>query len=218
MSNREDFETKSSIVTLDYPSNSNTSKDEEVEKKVTQVTTGKVTKQKKSFRKKVSESILSDDTDKESVTNYILYDVLIPATKSMLSDMVSGGVEMFLFGSTKSSKMTRSRGVSKVAYNKPYRTSYDREPQRRDISYTNKARHNFDEILIDSRGEAEEVLSHLVELVDQYGVATVADLYDLVGVTSDHVDNKYGWTNLSRASVTRVRGGYLINLPRTQVV
>jgi hypothetical protein len=38
----------------------------------------------------------SDKTD--SVSGYIVHDVLVPAIKSTLSDMVQGGIEMLLFG------------------------------------------------------------------------------------------------------------------------
>ena len=86
------------------------------------------------------------------------------------------------------------------------------------MSRTSRARHDFDEIILETRGEAEEVLSHLVDLTIDYQQATVADLYDLVGITSNFTDNKYGWTDLRSASVTRVRDGYLINLPRTQIL
>ena len=97
----------------------------------------------------------------------------------------------------------------------PNRVAFYRKPgdiyERREPSLRNRSRHNFDDIILDSRGEAEEVLSHLVDLVDDYGMASVADLYDLVGITSNFTDNKYGWTNLSSASVSRVRDGYLID-------
>ena len=49
-------------------------------------------------------------------------------------------------------------------------------------------------------------------------MATVADLYELVGVTGEYTDNKYGWDSLGSASVTRVRGGYLVDLPRTRLL
>ena len=37
---------------------------------------------------------------------------------------------------------------------------------------------------------------------------------DLVGVTGNYTDNKYGWTNIRNAEVVRVRDGYRIKLPR----
>ena len=52
------------------------------------------------------------------------------------------------------------------------------------------------------------------ELVESYGVVRVADLYDLVGLTGNFTDNKYGWTNVKNAQIVRVRDGYMIKMPR----
>ena len=71
-----------------------------------------------------------------------------------------------------------------------------------------------DNIILSSRGEAESVLARMDELVYTYGLVRVADLYDLVGVTGDYTDNKYGWTSLRTATIVRVRDGYQIKLPR----
>ena len=52
------------------------------------------------------------------------------------------------------------------------------------------------------------------ELIDTYGVASVADLNDLIGISGDYTDNKYGWTNVKAGEVMRVRDGYVIKMPR----
>ena len=52
------------------------------------------------------------------------------------------------------------------------------------------------------------------ELIETYGSATVADLYDLVGITCNYTDNKYGWTNLRNAEPIRVRDGYMLKMPK----
>ena len=52
------------------------------------------------------------------------------------------------------------------------------------------------------------------ELIDTYGNVSVADLYDLVGKSSEYTDNKYGWTNLRNAEPVRVRDGYMLKLPK----
>ena len=52
------------------------------------------------------------------------------------------------------------------------------------------------------------------ELIEHYGIVSVADLYDLVGITGSYTDNKYGWTDIRTAQVVRVRDGYKIKLPR----
>lgn len=209
-----------------FPSNSKSSKKEEPtqkpeEKKLEKVVTGTVKQQKKSIGKRLADIFLEDNT--KSVGSYIINDVLIPAAKSMICDMVGWGgfAEILLFGDKRGSRTRRAGNRSYTSYGSYYKSSerdgWDRESPR-DISKIARARHDFGEIILETRGEAEEVLSHLVDLTIDYGQATVADLYDLLGIDSNFTDNKYGWTDLRNASVNRVRGGYLINLPRTQAL
>ena len=69
-------------------------------------------------------------------------------------------------------------------------------------------------MILDNRGEAEDVLSRMDELVATYGLVSVADFYDLVGITGNWTDNKYGWTDIRSANVVHVREGYIIKLPK----
>lgn len=203
---------------FDYPSNSEKNKripDNQIkEKKVEQIVTGQVIRQKKTIGQKFSETFLGDDT--KNVVDYIIQDILIPAMKSTLSDMVGGGIEMLLFGERKShggSTIYRDRDRSYVPYNKISRYREDREPLR-----VNRSKTDLDDIIIETRGEAEDVLSHMVDLIDDYGVASIADYYELLGIESEFTDNKYGWTKLRDASVERVRRGYCIRLPRPKEI
>ena len=70
----------------------------------------------------------------------------------------------------------------------------------------------------DSREEADEVLARMDELLTDYKMVSVADFYDLVGITGKTTDNRYGWTDLRSASVIRDRDGYLIKLPRAEAL
>lgn len=210
-------DTEKELLSENYPSNSkvNRKRDprDKAEKKVEKIVSGSVKRQRKPFGRRIAETFLEDNT--KSVGDYVVHDVLIPAAKSMISEMVSGGVEMLLFGQRRGSRTYRDAGRSYVNYSS---ISSRRDPRGPSISRTSRARHDFGEIILETRGEAEEVLSHLVDLTIDYGMASVADLYDLVGIESNFTDNRYGWTNLESASVSRVHGGYLINLPRTQVI
>ena len=69
-------------------------------------------------------------------------------------------------------------------------------------------------IILESRGEAEDVLERMDELIATSQVVSFADFYDLVGVSGNYTDNKYGWTDIRNASVIRVRDGYMIKLPK----
>ena len=65
-----------------------------------------------------------------------------------------------------------------------------------------------------TRRDAEEILNYMGDLIDEYRFVTVADLYDLIGVSGNYTDNKYGWTDISNAEIVRVRDGYVIRLPK----
>jgi len=208
----------------DFPGNSNKEKDKKTpEKKVVQkVATGKVIRTKKTFWQKFSEAFIGDSAD--SIGDYLLHDVLIPAMKSTINDLVGGGLDMMLWGEKRGRGAYRDRGRSYISYGSYFDRSRDqRDPRdirdpRRDIERSERSRHDFDNIAFETRGEAEDILSHLVDLAVDYGVATVADYYDLAGVESQFTDNKYGWTNLRDASVERGREGYIIRLPQPRVL
>ena len=187
----------------EFPSNSINRKERD---KLTKVTTGTLIKRRKPFLVRVF------GENAGSVGDYILFDVLVPAAKNTISDIISNGIEMLLYGEPRQSNIRRDRGKSYVSYT----NYYDKRDKRSDRERIdrNRARHRFDDIIIDTKRDAEEVLSNLVDIVDEYGIATVADFYDLVGLTGDWSDNKYGWDNLSRSSVQRVRDGYILVLPK----
>jgi hypothetical protein len=65
-----------------------------------------------------------------------------------------------------------------------------------------------------SRTEAEAIIDKMIELIEKYEVATVYDLYNLMDVTGTFTDQKWGWTDFTPAHVTRVRKGYMIDIPK----
>ena len=77
-------------------------------------------------------------------------------------------------------------------------------------------RQSYDDIEFDTREDAEEVLDRMDELIEQYGIVTVGDLFDLAGVTGNgYTDQNYGWTSVASATIERDRhGGYFIKMTR----
>lgn len=219
----------------EYPSNSqNIGKEAKVKpqatrtrsavepKKVERVTQGEVTRRKKPLGKRLKELFISGDS--RSVWGFVAGDVLIPAAKDMITDAATQAVERMVFGESRGFRGRpggfRPTGPSShTPYNRYAQggsASWRAEPPR-DSSRRARATHDFGEIILDSRGEAEQVIDALFEMVSQYSQATVADLYELVGISSAYTDNKYGWTNLQGAGVQHIRGGqFLLNLPKPE--
>jgi hypothetical protein len=79
-----------------------------------------------------------------------------------------------------------------------------------------EARYSYNDLVFDTRGDAEVVLANMRGLLTEYRAVSIADMFDLAELTSPngYTDNKYGWTDLSTARVIRVNGGYMIDLPR----
>ena len=74
--------------------------------------------------------------------------------------------------------------------------------------------HDFSEIELESRDEAYLVIDRLGDIIEEYGLATVADLYDLCGITTEYTDENWGWTSARYMSVIRSRRGYMLQLPK----
>lgn len=191
----------------EYVGNSNRSKlEKEEEHKLEKVTTGSVKTKKKSGISKVANALISEDAN--NVKSYILMDVLIPSLKKAVSDIITNGIEMLLYGETSGKRRDRA---DKVSYGSYYSKDRDRDMRDR---YRSRSTYEYDDIVLDTRGEVERVIDRLEDSLEEYGTVSVGDLYDLVGITGSYTDYKYGWTDLRSARAERVRDGYLIKLPR----
>ena len=164
-------------------------------------------KTKKNEMRKLRDVFISEDV--KSVKSYILMDVLVPAIKDAIEDIVTNGIRMVLRGETSARK---SSSASKISYNRIYDSKINNDRFARDSSPS--IRYSYDDIVLESRGEAEDVITRMEEIIEEYGFVRVADLYDLVGITGDYTDNKYGWTSIRSAEPVRVRNGYMLRLPR----
>ena len=174
--------------------------------KIEKIITGTAKVRKNNVRK-LTDIFISEDVS--NVKNYILLDVIVPAIKKTIYELIVGTLDMSLYGGRGGGKRPTADKVSYRDYNDISRSdsrSYDR-------TRTNSG-YSYDDIVLESRGEAEAVLSRMDEIMDEYNIVRVADLYDLVGVTGNYTDNNYGWTNIRNAKIVRVRDGYKIDMPR----
>ena len=176
--------------------------EKEENKKVLNVVSGGVRKRKKN---RIADIFISEDA--ANVKSYVFMDVLVPAIKKADSDIVRDGIDMILYGETHRS--SSSKKTSYVSY-RDYSSS-SRRDDRRD---TRRSIYHYDELIFDTRGDADFVLDQMYEILEAYDIVSVADLYDLAGESCEHTANRYGWTNLRNAEVVRVRDGYVIKLPK----
>lgn len=201
-----------------YPSNSHKSKSEQktatpVEKRVQKVARGPV-KTKKNEVRRFADIFISEDV--ANVKNYIFMDVLVPAIKKAIYDIVTNGIDMFLYGGNGKGKS--SSGGVKVNY----RNFYDQKSTAGSPSYrgseNSKSTNGFDyeDLVFSNRGDAELVKQQMKDIIGRYGVVTIADMYEMAdpNLTAPYTSHKYGWMDVSGAEAIRVRDGYILKLPR----
>lgn len=205
------------VVKMDYPSNSNKAKSLQPAKPerppVEKVVKGKVIQKKKKLSKRLLEAFGVPES--KGVAAYIFQDVMVPAVKEMIYAMIVGGASMSLFNEVRDRSRFGGRSGYRD-YNGYSRITKVSSPGQRNDRQTYQAATAFDEIVLEQKADAEEVLERLVDLVDTYGQATVADLYDAVGVTKDYTSTRWGWRNLASARIIAVRDGWMIDLPKEE--
>lgn len=209
-----------------FPSNSHRAKEapKEQDKKIEKVVTGPVVHRKKPLGRRFAETFFGGDA--KGVGHYVLMDVIIPAVKDTVVDALTQTVERIFFGDSAASRR-RSSSSSRPGYGQVNYTNYasknrpstSREPAQ---TYSRRAvgSHPMEDIIVSARIEAEEVIDRLGDLIEKYDSASVADLYELVGLSGAYTDNKWGWTSTQGASVRRIHHegapAYLIELPKPE--
>lgn len=188
---------------------------------VKRVTTAR-TRHKSTFGRNFSYVFFGGDA--REAFGYTFTHTVIPTLQELFLDSVNSWMQRKVYGDRGGPRRYRPGGpLAGSGSFMPAPTPYnrmstsrpdDRPPMPRMLSRTSRQRHNFDEIIINSRPEAEEVLDNMYTMLQQYESVSVADLYALTGIESSHTDQKWGWTDLRGAAVGRARGGgYVLELP-----
>ena len=144
-----DTETKTLIDTTGLQGNSNRDKQkkkEAEERRPQKIITSEVTTKEKSATKKFADKFFEDDVS--NVKTYILWDIIIPAIKNVISDIVGNSVDMMLYGRTRNrSAKNPSTGTTMVGGLSSY-TGYGSFSSRQTgISQRNRSNYDLDEFV-----------------------------------------------------------------------
>lgn len=174
---------------------------------------------KKSKVKEMSETFFGG-TAKDAAM-YVVSDVLVPALKQTLYDMISTGFQRLLFGDTVSNgrPIVARPSSYRMNYNSRYRTTTQRPvmPAR--------TGHDLNRVMFDTRADAESVLSYMYDSINETGIVSLADFYIKANeynssrVPTTPQDYNFGWTDVRRSRIlTTETGYYIIDLPNPKVI
>lgn len=210
----------------DYASNSKNSKKDDIpDKKIEKVVEGPVTAKKRPLGKRFVETFFGGDV--KSAAQYLAAEILLPEARRILVEAAWKGTERVVFGDSKARPKSSSSYGPTSRYN--YKAHSDPRERRYGGSPVNlpdqpsrtartEIRTSDQDLVFASRAEAEAVIEALSLLVDQYDVASLADLHQLVGLPTVHTDQKWGWDRLVEVNIRQIRDGWLLELPPAEAI
>lgn len=209
----------------EYPSNSFKSKEEQAAKQKTEaalpakeikkVVTGKV-KVRENKGRKFADIFISEDAS--TVKNYLLMDVFVPTVKKLFFESVTDALDIILYGGKGGGRSSRTGSGNRIQYTNYYDDRRDRDRRREPEERAPRNRFTLEDIVYDSRIEAEAVLSQMIDVVKRFGVVTVGDMYEMSNEKVPYTAHDYGWMNLDHASIRHIRDGWIIDLPKASPI
>ena len=180
---------------------------------------GRVSTKKQSAWRKAKHRIFEQEG--KELKDYVINDVLVPSIKDTISNIVSNGVDILLYGEArhvgqrKPGILGGNRFGNYVTYNSISSGRSASVVNRPGMVSASAVRNtlSLDDFIFQTRGEANDILDRMSTILTDYGIVTVADLYDMCGLKSEYTYNNYAWKDLSTAGVTLTKDGYLLSLP-----
>lgn len=161
---------------------------------------------------KLSDIFTKEDTD--SVISFVFTNLVMPRVKVLVVDAIDAFARAIFLGERASSEPRRNRTVEYTSYQGYYSgnsvTRVSPKPRKqREV----RAGNSFDDILVDSYGDAQLILDQLDEVMDSQKYVTVSDLYEAASLPCPFTGNYYGWDNISSAKILTEPDGYRISMP-----
>lgn len=149
--------------------------------------------------------------DVHGAKDHLIYDILIPSAKNFALEAVKSFLGM-------SGGNNGYRPSQTVTYSRPSYTNYSNQynGQQRINSAPLNQGIQYDNLVVNTKAEADDVLAALNDAIGRYQFATVGNLYQLVGrVDYPFVYDNYGWVSVASAyPVANLDGTWSFKLPR----
>lgn len=194
----------------EYKTNSHKSKEVAKQHAIEKVVSGRVRvkKQRKGNLEKAAEIFTGQDLN--SVKEHLIKDVLFPNIQKLLYDTITNGADTIIYGGKGKNKQSDG---TRVSYWRSYDSGSGSNNEKQ--TYSGRGIYNFENLLFEKKQDAEAVLDSMQEIIDQFGVVSVADLYDLADVTIDNTTaSNYGWKSIASAKSVATPDGWILSLSK----
>lgn len=136
-------------------------------------------------------------------------EIMLPMIKNLIFDSFMSGLGQVL------GLKSQPTSSGHTSYNSIYRGSRGRA--RSNVTPVKRPRYIeeplFEDIYFEIRADANLVLGRMMELITDYGQATIGDLYALTGITANVTHERWGWVDLHKCQVIYTTEGFVIDFP-----
>lgn len=176
----------------------------------------RVAKVKKSPFKKFVEQFFAGDLN--TIKEYAIKDVLIPAGKQTFQNLVNNAVSIMLYGEVKRTNAPQSPINGKYT---SYSSYYEGGLVKPKPVPTSAKRTDYRGFLYPSESEAKDIVNAMIRHITTYDFVRVSDLCDFCLEPHTAADFNYGWYDLPPIDQIHFpfvinddgSSGYLIDLP-----
>jgi len=177
-------------------------------------------KAKKTTLQIFKDSFIADEIG--DLREYIIKDLVVPMIKDAIVDGIGNSLSMILYGEKSDyrrgygSRYYSDRspsGIRRYDYSRGY--SYKESRAREEDERRYAKAQQWEPLECESRQEALDILEQMSDILEEYDSVSIADMYDLGGVSTRPEDNNYGWRSLTSAHIRETRHRtYIIDMPR----
>lgn len=171
-------------------------KQEEAIVKREAVATGKLSKKRTPLKDVLLASDMSD------VKKYLISDVIVPAAQNLLEDIITNGAHMLIRGTTAPPRDARGRSGGYIQYGRY--SDRNQTARSRPEEHRNQ-RFDLDSIIFYDKAEAVRVLAELDEIIEDYPLVKVSDVYEVSNIAPPAQATRYGWTDTRTFETVRDR-------------
>ncbi len=169
----------------DYTGNSRKERDKKQNQRTPQerVVSGEVVQKPKSVGRKFKDIFFGGDA--KHAAQYVVAEVLLPSLRNLLVDAVTRGSERLVYGETRGRRPTQYTNYGGTRYSVGGPTNPWSRPEQSRVPLPPRGRqnrHDINDIIVTTREEADLVMERMIDILDKYQVASLGDLYELLGL------------------------------------
>lgn len=145
-------------------------------------------------------------------------DVVVPRMKAGVEQALNEFISGMMWGGAKPTNVVQGTVLRAGGNAYSQISTQNAMLQARQALPPSQVAGTYQDLILPTQQHAETLLANMYDLLNQYRVVAVADLYEAAALTPGTSDNAYGWTSFDGARITHDRNGYRLELPRPTLI